>query len=81
MAKSKKKNRLNAYAKFSGIAFQMIAIIGLGTYGGIKLDERYPNDYSLYTLVLSFASVIIALIYVVRRVLQVSKNQSDKQHD
>lgn len=80
MAKNKKKNQLNSYAKFSGIAFQMIAIIGLGTYGGIKLDKKYPNDYMMYTLILSFASVIIALVYVVLRVLQTSKNQS-KEHE
>jgi len=78
MVKSKKKNQLNTYARFSGIAFQMIAIIGLGTFGGIKLDKKYPNDYMLYTLILSFTSVIIALIYVVRRVLQASKNQSEE---
>lgn len=80
MAKSKKKNRLNAYARFSGVAFQMIAIIVLGTYGGIELDEKYPNEYKLYTLTLSVVSVIIALVYVVRRALKVSKNQS-KEHE
>ncbi len=71
-------NRINAYAKFSGIAFQMIAIIGLGTYGGVKLDEKYPNNYSLFTIILSLASVAIAMFYVIKQVSDTSKKRNKK---
>ncbi|MEM7085958.1 MAG: AtpZ/AtpI family protein [Bacteroidota bacterium] len=68
---SKNRNRsskINNYARFSGIAFQMIAIIALGSYGGVKLDEAYPNKYSLWSIGCSFASVIIAMVYIIRRI-------------
>ncbi|PQB05504.1 AtpZ/AtpI family protein [Aureitalea marina] len=64
----KRNSRLNAYARFSGIAFQMIAIILIGTYGGLKLDEMYPNQYSLYTVIGSLLSVGLAMYYVIRQV-------------
>ena len=73
--KPSKKDRINAYARFSGIAFQMIAIIGLGTYGGVKLDESYPNDYSLFTIICSLASVGAAMYYVIRQVNDFSNKE------
>ncbi|WP_411029434.1 AtpZ/AtpI family protein [Spongiimicrobium sp. 3-5] len=67
-----KKNPLNAYAKFSGIAIQMIVIIGLGSWGGVKLDEKYPNEYHIFTLICSLASVAIATYMVIRQVSNTS---------
>ncbi|XLS29320.1 AtpZ/AtpI family protein [Flavobacteriaceae bacterium M23B6Z8] len=64
----KPKNKLDNYAKLSGIAFQMIAIIGAGAFAGIKLDEKYPNKYSVYTIVLSLLSVFIALYLIIKQV-------------
>ena len=63
----KKKKQLNNYARFSGIAFQMIAIIGIGAIAGLKLDTKYPNKYGIYSIALSFTSVIIAIVFVVSR--------------
>ena len=69
----KKNSNLNTYARFSGIAIQMIAIIGLATYGGVKLDEAYPNKYSVYTIICSLSGVVLAMYYVIRQVLKHSK--------
>jgi len=76
--KQKRKNRINSFARFSGITFQMIAIIGLGSYGGVKLDEAYPNNYSTFTILCSLASVGIAIYFVVKQVSNYSKKQNDK---
>jgi len=46
----------------------MIAIIGVGCYGGIKLDEAFPNTYSLWTISSCLVAVVIAMVYVIRRV-------------
>jgi len=74
----KPKERLNDYARFSGIGFQMIAIIGLGVYAGIKLDENYPNKYSLFTLICSLTSIGIALYFVINKVAKLSKKDNSK---
>ncbi|MBZ0327807.1 MAG: AtpZ/AtpI family protein [Altibacter sp.] len=55
----------------------MIAIIGLGSYGGVKLDESYPNDYSLWTIVCSLASVGIAMYFVVKQVTDFSNRNNE----
>jgi F0F1-type ATP synthase assembly protein I len=62
----KNKERLNNYAKYSGIVFQMLVIIGLGVYGGIKLDEWLHTKFPVFTVVLSFLSVILAIYYVIK---------------
>ena len=74
----KRSNRISSYAKFSGVAFQMIAIIGLGTYGGVKLDEKYPNKHSLFTIILSLASVAMAMYYVIKQVSDTSNKKNKK---
>jgi len=73
----KRNNPLNSYARFSGIAFQMIAIIGLGVYLGIKLDEKYPNKYQLFTITLSLFSIGVALYSVIRQVTDFTKKQQN----
>ena len=69
----KPKRPLSQYAKFSGILFQMIAIIGLGTFIGIKLDERYPNKNNLYTVILVTFSVVLSIYVAVKQIIKLSK--------
>lgn len=77
----KPKGQLNSFARFSGIGFQMLVIIGLGVYGGLKLDEKYPNQYQTFTIICSLAGIAIALYSVIRQVNKFSnrKNNSDEQ--
>lgn len=69
-----RSNRIKNYARYSGIAFQMIVVIGLGSYAGVKLDDAFPNEYSLFTIIFSLISVAIALYYVIRQVSDLSKD-------
>ena len=64
-----KKSDLNFYARYSSIAIQMVIIIGVGTFIGVKLDEYFPNEHKLYTLILSLSSVILSMVYVIRRII------------
>jgi hypothetical protein len=52
----------------------MFAIIGLGCFIGVKLDEKFPNTHNLYTLILSLTSVILSIVYVIRRIIAASKD-------
>lgn len=72
----KQKRQLNAYAQYSAIAFQMFAIIGGGTYLGVKLDEWYPNKHNIYTIILSLAAVIIAIVFVIRQIISITNKDS-----
>lgn len=59
--------------RFSGLAFQMAAIIGLGAWGGKKLDHRYQTQKPYFTVLLSLAAIAAALYMVIR---DVTKNRS-----
>lgn len=74
MKEQKQNKPLNKFARFSGIGFQMFAIIGFGTFVGFKLDEKYPNPKNLFTLGFSLGSVIISIYYVIRQINSASKD-------
>lgn len=79
----KKNNPLNAYSRFSAIGIQMIVIISLGVFVGIKLDEKYPNKYKLFTIIFSFLAIGIAIYSVIRQITDFTnkqKNSNDKRH-
>jgi len=58
----------NSYLKYSGTAFQMIAIIGLFTYAGFKIDEAAGHQVKWATAALSLTGVFISLYVVIRSV-------------
>lgn len=72
--KNPKKRLKNSYAHFSSIAIQMFVIIGIGSYSGVKLDQKYPNTYNLYTICISLVSVILAIVFVIKRIISASKD-------
>lgn len=41
-------------------------IIAAGVFGGIWLDEKFPNKYSAFTISLSLLGVFVALYQVFR---------------
>jgi len=48
----------------------MLAIILLGVWGGIKLDEWIKFEFPVFTVVLSMVSVVLAIYYVVKDLLK-----------
>jgi hypothetical protein len=78
MGKSKENAPLNAYARYSSIAIQMFAIIAVGTYLGVKLDEWYPNEHSAFTIILALGSVILSIVFVIRRIISNSKKEENE---
>jgi len=69
----KQEKQLSNYAIYSGLIFQMMAIIGIGVFAGYKLDLKYPNKHQLFTVILSFLSVLLSVFYVVKRIIALSK--------
>jgi len=44
----------------------MAVIIGLGVFGGVQLDKWINISFPLCTVILSLASVVLAIYYVVK---------------
>ncbi len=47
--------------KYAGMGVQMLAIIGIFTWAGLKLDKRSGNEYQIYTAILALLGVIIGI--------------------
>lgn len=75
MPKHKKNARQDKYLEFVNIAIQMGLIIGGGVYLGIWMDGKYPNGFSGFTIGGSLLGVFIALYLVIRKVIQMSKDE------
>lgn len=58
--------RTNTFIQYSSIGFQMLATIGLGVWGGIKLDEWQGNQKPIWTLVLSLFAIGSSLYLFIR---------------
>ena len=67
-------NPLKQLGILSAIGVQMAAIIAVGTFVGVTLDEKHPNDTNIFTLIGSLFSVILSIYFVIRRVISVSKD-------
>lgn len=58
-------NRLQAVMKYSGLAFQMLAIIGGSAWLGYWLDGKF-NTQPWLTIVLLLLGVFVAVFQVIR---------------
>ncbi|MBK6952445.1 MAG: AtpZ/AtpI family protein [Crocinitomicaceae bacterium] len=70
--KSKKKTGANPYLRFTGLAFQMGAIIGLGAWGGSELDAWSGNQKPVYTIIFSLLAIAISLYLIIKEALKLS---------
>lgn len=68
-----KKNKIDNFIRYSGLAFEMMAIIGLATFGGFKIDEWMNNKFKGFTLGLMIFSVIAAMLYATKNLLKRKK--------
>lgn len=68
MISPKKNNPLAKYAYFSGIGFQMIAIIGLFTYAGYRIDQSSESSTPLWTAIFALIGVCLSIYVVIRMV-------------
>jgi hypothetical protein len=69
----KELKRLSPIAKYSGMAFQMLIIIGLGVFGGLKLDRWLHTRFPVFTVVLSFLAVVLAIYYFIKDLIFMSR--------
>ena len=66
LEKDKKKKQLSGVIKYSGLAFQMIVVILVVLYGGMKLDEYLQKEFPLFTILGAFLGVILSLYFALK---------------
>ncbi|MBN2662038.1 MAG: AtpZ/AtpI family protein [Bacteroidales bacterium] len=68
--KNKKQFDHKQSGKYLNIPFQMLAIIGVGVFGGIKLDKLLKLDFPIFTVILTIFSVILSIYLVIKELLK-----------
>jgi F0F1-type ATP synthase assembly protein I len=63
----KQKKQLNKLAYLSGLAFQMVTIILLGTLLGYRIDIYLEITQSIFTIIFSLLSIAASLLYVIQK--------------
>lgn len=65
---------LDNFARYSGLAFQMIGIIVLTAFGGVKLDKLTGWKTPVFTIVLSLLGVFAAIYFAIKDFLKINKH-------
>ncbi len=73
------KSGTRQYGIYSAIVFQMLAIIGLGFWGGKKLNDYYGLDNNLLTVGVGFLGFGLALYSTIKALDRVNKNEKSNK--
>ncbi|MEK6479107.1 AtpZ/AtpI family protein [Catalinimonas sp. 4WD22] len=64
--KKKNQDQFKTYVKYSGLAFQMVAVLGVAVWGGMKLDDTMGNGFPLFTIIFALIAFSGSLIITIR---------------
>lgn len=63
-----KENKRNDIMKYASLGTQMIVLLGLGVWGGLKLDEKL-NTAPLFLVLLPVLALFISLYQLYRQLV------------
>jgi len=61
------KQSTKNYAKYTGIVFQMIAIIGVFAFIGLQLDTHFKNSPQWITAIACILGVVLSLYLTIKQ--------------
>jgi F0F1-type ATP synthase assembly protein I len=70
MTEPKKNNQAVNFAKYSGMAFQLFAITGVGTYIGYYIDKKLQNQTPYFAAGGSVLFLCFGLYLVLKELLK-----------
>lgn len=65
----KPKKQFDDFIRYSSLAFEMMAIMGIGVFAGIKIDQWLELSFPAFTLGLMILSVAGAIYHAIRKFL------------
>ena len=64
------KGKLQSYMKYSGLAFQMLIVLGIAAYGGMRLDAYLGNKNPWFTILFMVLGVIGSIYKIIVSVMK-----------
>jgi hypothetical protein len=65
--KNSKSESFSNFAKYTGLAFQMMAIIGLSAFLGYKIDIYYEHKVQFVTAIACVLGVFLSIYQTIRQ--------------
>jgi hypothetical protein len=65
----KPKKKVDDFIRYSSLAFEMVVIMGIGVFAGVKIDSWLGFKFPVFTFVLMILSVIGAIYHAIRKFL------------
>ncbi len=59
------KTPIHNYATYSSLAFQMLAIMLIGVFGGLKLDD-WIGTRPIFTIIITLLAVVFSIYYAIK---------------
>ena len=70
----------NGFVRYSSIAFEMLAIMGVFTLIGWKLDQWLANRFPVFILIFSLSGVCMGIYLAVKDILKEEKRKKTKNN-
>jgi len=68
--KPSRQDQLKPYLKYSGLGFQMIAVLVLAAWGGMTLDDKMGNKNPWWTIGLMLLGVVASMYMIIKSVIK-----------
>lgn len=78
---SKRKQSIEAALRYSGMAFQLAILIGLGAYIGQRLDARTAGERPWFTIAGVFLGLIIGFYVSLKDLLFPPDGEKERKRD
>ena len=72
------KNGLRQYGIYSAIVFQMLATMGLGFWGGKKINDYFEIERNLLTIAIGFLGMGLAFYNLLHQLKNIQNNENKK---
>ena len=72
------QSSLRQYGRYSSIVFQMLATMGLGFWGGKKINDYYGIESNLLTIAIGFAAMGLAFYSLIKQLNKIQKNETKR---
>ncbi|MBK7408994.1 MAG: AtpZ/AtpI family protein [Saprospirales bacterium] len=81
MPKPPKKTQADQYLKYSGMAFQLAIVLGVGTFLGSRLDRYFQTKHPYFTALLALLSLFAGLYLSLKDLFFVEKPPKDPKDE
>ncbi|HMR42711.1 MAG TPA: AtpZ/AtpI family protein [Saprospiraceae bacterium] len=73
--KSKMRQKVDAYMRYSGMAFEMAAVMAIAVFAGKKIDDYFDSQKPYFTILFALLGTVAALYLTLKDILFKKKNE------